>query len=256
LTDSIDTSGLRAELELSAASPRVKDVRALLGEYGPELEKRLPEMVSLKRFSAVLLNEVGRNPKLEECSGRSLIAAGLRCAELDLWPGPLGLIYLVPFRNKKTNTTDLVTIIGYRGHVELAYRTGLVKDVSAALVRKGDYFKFREGTRPFLDHEPDGPPAEREIVAAYAVARLKSGGAPFRVIYEPEWELARSRSNARNAGPWVTDTDAMILKTAYRRLEPKLPKTPLMQRAFGVDESPVREIDEDGDLAIEDAGDE
>jgi recombination protein RecT len=112
--------------------------------------------------------------------------------------------------------------------VELAYRSGYVKDVSAGLVRDGDDFTYREGTRPVLDHSPSGPPGEREVVAAYAVARLRTGGAPFVVTYPEDWAKAQKRSAAgsRNAGPWVTDWTAMVRKTAVRRLQPFLPQSP------------------------------
>src|SRR5207237_3100542 len=111
-------------------------------------------------------------------------------------------------------------IVGYRGYVELAFRSGLVKDVSASLVYKGESFDFREGTRPFLDHVPLSPDDRARknmdgdsgtIIAAYAVARLKTGGAPFKVIYEPDWQRAKSKSPAgsKGLGPWVEDFPQM-----------------------------------------------
>jgi recombination protein RecT len=142
-------------------------------------------------------------------------------------------------------------IVGYRGYVELAYRTGLVKDVSASLVHEGDTFDYREGTRPFLDHVPMGPSDEREVVAAYAVARLKSGGVPFRVIYEADWLKAKKASAAGDKGPWGSDFPAMVLKTAYRRLEPKLPKSPQLAYALDMDEAPAPTVPEIAETVAE-----
>jgi recombination protein RecT len=156
-------------------------------------------------------------------------------------------VHLIPFKR------TVVFLIGYRGYVELAFRSGQVKDVTAALVHEGDEFEFQYGTSPRLVHKPTGPAGEREIVAAWACARLKTGGAPFRVIYEEDWEKARAASQlgSKQQGPWVEHRPAMILKTAFRRLEPLLPKTPDLALAFAEDErvNVLGETDLLGDVA-------
>jgi recombinational DNA repair protein RecT len=75
---------------------------------------------------------------------------------------------------------------------------------------------------------------------------LKTGGAPFRVIYEEDWEKARQASQlgARNRGPWLDHRPAMILKTAFRRLEPMLPKTAALAQAVEADEQPAPDVDD------------
>jgi phage RecT family recombinase len=111
------------------------------------------------------------------------------------------------------------------------------------LVYDGEPFAYRKGTRPFLDHEPGPRETEANIEAAYAVARLKTGGTVFEVIYEADWEKARKASAAgsRGEGPWATDRAAMIRKTAVRRLEPMLPKSLLLTRATVSDEKAAPE---------------
>jgi recombination protein RecT len=153
----------------------------------------------------------------------------------------LGHFYLVPFKG------EAVFILGYRGMVELAYRSGKVRRISAMVAREGDHFEFRYGTRAVLDHTPNGPPAEREWLAVYAIAELTNGGKPFTVLYPEDVEKRRARSASANlpSSPWQTDTEAMWCKSAVRALQRWLPQTPESARAVTQDESPVDATEDD-----------
>jgi recombination protein RecT len=239
---------LSTELERAAQPTEQRTVFQLIERQKPELEKALAGAMDVDRFARVVLTEIRRTPALLDCSPESLIGAMMLSAQLGLEPGPLGLVYLVPFKGA------VEFIIGYRGYIDLAYRSGLVKDVSAALVKPADSFEFRKGTRPFLDHTPHDAEDADPPIAAYAVARLKSGGTVFEVIGEPDWRRAqlRSASGSKGKGPWVTDTDAMIRKTAVRRLEPMLPKSAVFAHALAVDTTAPVLVD-DGDTLTVDA---
>jgi recombination protein RecT len=241
---------LGAALELAAQTPEQKTIHDLIQRQRLGIEAALGRAMDADRFTRTVLTELRRTPKLYECNPESLLGAMMLAAQLQLEPGPLGLVYFVPFNRQ------VEFIVGYRGYVELAFRSKLVKDVSAALMYEGEPFEYRKGTRPFLDHEPREQEEGAFPVAAYAVARLKTGGAPFEVIYERDWERAKSRSaaGAKGSGPWVTDTLAMIRKTAVRRLEPQLPKTAAFARALEVDETPAEPFEEELPLPTE--GDE
>ncbi len=186
-----------------------------------------------ERFARTVATEYRRTPKLYECSPESALGAMMLAAQLGLEPGPLGHVYLVPFKGA------VEFIVGYKGFIDLAYRSGQVKDVSAALVHDGDSFAFREGTRPFLDHTPSGPAGEREVTDGYAVARLKNGGTVFVVLYPEDFDKAKARSasGSKGSGPWVTDLKAMQRKTCVRRLAPFLPSSPVLAQALGVDQT-------------------
>ena len=223
---------LGTALEVAKQPQEAKTILSLIERQKPELEKALAGTIGVERFTRTILTELRRTPTLYECSPDSLLGAMMLAAQLQLEPGPLGLVYLVPFKRQ------VEFIVGYRGYVELAFRSGLVKDVSASLVYEGDEFEYREGTRPFLDHVPIHPAERGDLLAAYGVARLKTGGAPFKVIYEPDWQRAKSKSatGSKGIGPWIDDFPQMVLKTAIRRLEPKLPKTPQFGLLLEVDE--------------------
>jgi recombination protein RecT len=230
----VSPSEITKEIEARQAPKEARNAADLILAH-PEQLRRVG--VDPERWSRIVLSEYRRNDKLLDCDPNSMAAAAILAATLGLEPGPLGLFYLVPFGR------EVVPIIGYRGYVELAYRSGLVKSVWGDLVHDGDLFRVQKGSRRALLHEPAGAPGEREIVAAYAGADLKSGGQVWRVIYEEDWERARQASPAgkRGSGPWKDDRPAMILKTAFRRLEPLLPKAAGLERAFSVDEVPVRD---------------
>lgn len=237
-----DTTELRTELERASETPERENVTQLLERMRPELAKLLPEQVTPERFTRTVLTELRRTPALYDCTPESLLGAMMLAAQIGLEPGPLGHVYLVPFAG------DVEFVVGYRGFVELAYRSGLVKDVHAALVYDGEPFEYQFGTSPRLTHRPAAPPAEGDPIAAYAVARLRSGGAPFVVTYEQDWEHARNASPAgkKNVGPWQTDRRAMILKTALRRLARFLPQTPALAVAVERDEQPAPELNDEG----------
>ena len=231
---------LTGALERAAAEPKHRTVIDLLQRSKPELDKLLPAGVTADRFERIVRTELRRTPLLMECDPWSLLGAVMHSAQLGLEPGPLGLIYLIPYKREVT------LVVGYRGYIELAYRSGLVRDVSAHLVRAGDEFKYQLGTSPRVSHVPAGAPGDRDVTAAYAVARLKSGGTVFVVTYDDDWERARKASTlgSRNQGPWVEHRDAMIRKTAVRRLEPFLPKTAELGLAVQVDEQPSARLDD------------
>jgi recombination protein RecT len=238
---------LAGTLEQANQPAEVTTVLALIDRQKPELAKVLGSPAQVERFARIVQTEMRRTPKLFECEPASLLGAMMLSAQLGLEPGPLGHVYLVPFGREVT------FIVGYKGMVELAYRSGQVKDVTARVVRDGDSFDYREGTRPFLDHRPAGPPGEREWTHAYAVARTKAGGAPFAVLYPEDVARAKARSASakKPGGPWDTDTEAMWRKTAVRRLAPFLPQTAQLAEALSVDEHAAAWVEDGADGTLE-----
>jgi recombination protein RecT len=224
---------LATALERSAQPKEAKTILDLIDRQKPELEKLLGVAPGVERFTSTLLAELRRTPKLYECDPDSLLGAMILAARLGLAPGPLGHVYLVPSK------AECVFVLGYKGMVELAYRSGFVKDISTGIVHEGDAFAWREGTRAFIDHTPSGPREDRYWTHAYAVARLKTGGSVFRVIFPEDVEQAKARStNATSPqSPWVTDLIDMIRKTAVRRLAPMLPQSPAFSQALAADEA-------------------
>jgi recombination protein RecT len=238
---------LETALEARADREQAPTVVDLLERMKPQLERM---SVDGERLTRIVLTELRRTPKLYECSPQSLIGAMMLAGQLGLEPGPLGHVYLVPFKGEVT------FVLGYRGMIDLGYRSGLLKSIQAVTVREGDAFEYRHGTRPVLDHVPAGSPEGRDPIAYYAVAQLKTGGSPFVVLYPDDVEATKAKAHGSGhpLSPWNTSYDATARKTAVLRLAPMLPQSPVFAQAVASDGLPVT-LDEDT-LAIETGGEE
>ena len=215
----------------------------LLEAQRPQIERALPAAFLKRdpdRFVRTVMTELRRTPTLLECTPASLLGALMLSAQLGLEPGPLGHVYLVPFRNK--GVREVTFVLGYTGIIALAYRGGAIKSITAQPVYADEAFKVVGGSAAKIVHEML-PPGERgeSIKAFYALAKLKAGGEVWKVLYPDEIEARRLRSPAGKAfeGPWATDRLAMSLKSCVKALRPWLPLSAEFGRAVALDESDV-----------------
>jgi len=74
------------------------------------------------------------------------------------------------------------------------------------------------------------------MIAAYGAAKFKDGEGHFEVMYKADIEAIRTRSRAKDDGPWITDYDEMARKTVIRRLCKYLPMNPEYQNLVTRDE--------------------
>lgn len=203
----------------------------------PEIARALPKHLDPDRVARIATTVMRRTPKLADCTQASFLGALMTCAQLGLEPGPLGHAYLVPYKQECT------FIVGYRGMIELARRSGQVKQVYAKVVRQGDEFEYSFGLEPTLTHKPAGD-IDRDITHAYAVLHLRDG-VEFEVMTRAEIERVRARSRAAQDGPWVTDFAEMAKKTVLRRLLKTAPMSVEYHTAMAVDERPRVRLDPD-----------
>jgi recombination protein RecT len=208
---------------------RAASVRDMLVARKDEIARALPRHLHADRMLRVALTSIQRTPKLLECSPASLYGAILTAAQLGLEPdGVLGMAYLVPFKNQ------CQLIVGYKGLVDLARRSGQLSTIYAKGVHAGDAFEYAFGLDPRLEHIPGETGGE--LTHAYAVAVMRDGGKQFDVMTRADVESIRSRSRAGNEGPWVTDYEQMAQKTVLRRLCKLLPCSVELARAVALDE--------------------
>ena len=217
----------------------VKPERELLTRLNDAIRARLPQHVGADRFDRIALTLLQRNPDLMACDPLSLMGAIVTAAEVGLEPGTHdGHCYILPFR-EKGGRKKATFILGYKGLVELALRSGKVTSIIARPVYQGEHFTFREETdRTVLTHEPDldGAPTTDDLRGAYAVARLELGPPIVAYLSRRRIDEFRARSKAPDSPAWRDDYVAMALKTVARRLEPWLPKSPELRRAVEADE--------------------
>lgn len=234
--------------QITEAPP--KDLAHLLAspKVQAQLKAALPRHMTAERMARIATTEMRKVPKLAQCDPMSFLGAVIQCAQLGLEPGgALGHAYILPFdKREKVNgqwqtvSVEAQVIIGYRGMIDLARRSGQIVSIDARAVYEGDKFECVLGLDARLNHEPDWQNSNRadpsKLRFVYAVAKLKDGGLQFDVMSRAEVEGIRARSKSGTNGPWVTDFAAMAIKTVVRRLFKFLPVSIEMQTAVGLDE--------------------
>ncbi|RSB59087.1 recombination protein RecT [Atlantibacter subterranea] len=218
----------------------------------------LPKHMTADRLARIAMTELRKTPKLMQCDQMSFLGAIMQCAQLGLEPGgALGHAYLLPFERRQkqgnqwvTVATEAQLIIGYRGMIDLARRSGQIVSLSARAVHENDTFSYAYGLEEKLEHVPceDGNPGS--ITHVYAVARLKDGGVQFEVMSKAAVDKVRALSKSSDKGPWVDHYEEMAKKTAIRRLFKYLPVSIEMQRAVNIDEKAEVDIPQDNASVI------
>ena len=210
-----------------------------------------------ERFARICLTAVRNTPKLANCTMESFAASMMICAQLDLEPNtPQQLAFLIPFENRKRGITECQFQIGYKGLLQLAYRSGMVTSFNADVVYKSEVesgmFRYRKGIVPTIEHDVDLLRPELrdgEIVAAYAACMLVGGQPLLRVVDAREVERAQKTSASMNAAkkhnnasasPWQTSPEAMWMKTAIKRLAAWMPQTEMLALAVDTDDKSER----------------
>lgn len=229
-----------------------KTIAAYLEKMKPEFEKALPGHITADRMARVALTTIRTNPKLLECSVPSLMGAVVQAAQLGLEPGLIGHCYLIPFRNNKTNQTEVQFIIGYKGMIDLARRSGQIENIYAHAVYEKDTFEYELGLNPKLIHKPSTG-RRGEIKYVYAVAHFKDGGYQFEVMDIEEIERRKKRSKSANNGPWVSDYEEMAKKTVIRHMWKYLPISIEVQKQGSQDEVTKRDLTSEPKSVYDDA---
>lgn len=216
---------------------KVGGVRTLLEQSKEQIAMALPKHCTPERMLRIAMTAVQRTPKLLDCDPRTLIGAIVQASEMGLEPSNvLGHAYLVPFRNNKTKNLEVQLIPGYKGLVDLARRSGNVSTIFAHIVYEKDVFDFAYGLDPRCEHVPSNAADPGPMIAAYAVCRLRDGGAQFEVMWKRQVDAIRAISKAKDSGPWVTHYEEMAKKTVLRRLCKLLPVSVELQRLVALDE--------------------
>ena len=211
---------------------KVKEFRDFLDN--PTVQRQLSlarrSSINPETLARMIMTTVQQDDKLLACTPASVLGAAITATQLGLEVGSAcGHAYLVAYG--KTCTL----IVGWRGYIQLAHRSGQVQKFSAHNVYSNERYSIDYGRAEEIQHVPL-PPGERgEYVATYAIVRLKDGGAIYEWMWKADVDAIQARS-ASKTGPWKTDTDEMRRKTAVRRAFKYCPSSAEMQRAVGLDD--------------------
>jgi recombination protein RecT len=207
-------------------------------DFKNSLQQYLPKGLSAERMAKIVLADVRKNPKLLTCDKMSFLAAISQAAQLGLEPGILGHCYLLPYDNRKKNLTECQLIIGYKGMIDLIYRSGKVATIQANTVDEADTFLFNYGAKPNIHHVP-AIKQSGNVIYVYAVITFKDGSFQFVVLTMDEITKIRACSKGINnpSHPWHTWSDEMMKKTALKRLFKYIPISIEVATALVVDEA-------------------
>lgn len=94
------------------------------------------------RFTSAIVSAVNANPALQECSNTSILSAALLGETLKLSPSPqLGQYYMVPFNDKNKGKTAQF-ILGYKGYIQLALRSGQYRKLNVLAIKEGELIRY------------------------------------------------------------------------------------------------------------------
>lgn len=209
-----------------------------------EIAKALPSVLTPERFTRITLSSLSTNAKLAQTTPKSFLGAMMTAAQLGLEPNtPLGQAYLIPYKNH--GVLECQFQLGYKGMIDLAYRSGDVSTIQAQTVYEGDEFTYELGLEPKLRHVP-AKTGRGQPVFFYAVFRTKDGGYGFDVMsVEEVRDHARKYSKAYGNGPWQTNFEEMAKKTVLKRVLKYAPLKTEFVRGLSADETIKSEISDD-----------
>lgn len=239
------TGGLvKKQAQMQEAEKKDNSMVGLIRRMEPQIRKALPSVITPERFTRIVLTALSSNPKLQACAPMSVMGAMMQAAQLGVEPNtPLGQAYLIPYGGVCQFQ------LGYKGLIDLAYRSGEVSSIQAHEVHENDTFTYEYGLEPKLRHVPAqtdrGP-----VTFYYAVLKLKNGGVGFEVMSREDVEkFAMKKSKAYRNGPWQTDFDEMAKKTVLKKVLKYAPLKTEFARAVASDESvKTMKMDEPADM--------
>lgn len=211
-----------------------------------EIKKALPSVITPERFTRMVLSAISVNPKLGSCTPGSFLGAMMSAAQLGLEPNtPLGQAYILPYMNK--GVLEAQFQLGYKGLIDLAYRSGEVEVIQSHIVYENDEFECNYGLEPTLNHTPAADD-RGDPIKVYAMFKTKSGGFGFEVMSMADVRRhAEKYSKAYNSSfsPWKTNFEEMAKKTVLKRVLKYAPLKSDFVRAVVQDETVKSEISED-----------
>lgn len=195
---------------------------ALMKAYcdSPAVQNKLEGLLneSKNSFLASLLDLYTSDGNLMLCDPKLVMGEAMKAAVLKLpITKSLGFAYIVPFKNKRGESIPTF-IMGYRGYIQLAMRTGQYKSINADCVYEGETAKFNRVTGEL---EITGEAKNDKAIGYFAYFQMLNGF--YKAIYwtrekVTEHAKKKSRSWSQQSSPWHTDFDAMACKTMLRQI--------------------------------------
>lgn len=229
------------EEKITVAQRRMKTLKEYLGDHTGAIQKMLPKHLTAERLTKITTSAASRTPDLLECTPASILVALIDCGTLGLEPNtPMGLAYLIPFRNNdKGGRFECQLIVGYKGYIQLAHWSGEVGAVWAHEVCEKDFCKVKLGSAKIIEHELPMIGERGKEIGFYACVKYLHGTVDFAYLSKLEVDQVRAKAPGKNSKAWVESYNEMAKKTAVRRLMKLVPMSPEkpLARALAVEDA-------------------
>lgn len=196
--------------------------------------RRIEELLGKRtpQFLSALVSVVNGSEQLKQVvftAPATIIQAAMKAASYDLPIDPgLGFAYIVPFKNKKIEEgreiyrSEAAFVLGYRGMIQLALRTGAYKRLNVVEIRQGELQKY-DRLRDELELEfiEDDEARENLPIVGYAAYMQLLNGMEktvYKTVAQIRAHEERHRKGKYTNPIWRTDFDAMARKTVLREL--------------------------------------
>lgn len=243
--------------EAGASAPaKVRTFDDWMAEMAGPLKEALPSMFPVERFSRMIITNYKATPGLRDCTMQSVLGSALQAAQLGLMIGSLDQAYLVPFSNYKGKENGVAKyekeaqlVIGYKGYMELGFRTGKVSHIDVGMVYVGDNFDYEYGSNEFIRHKPMGlEEDDAKPTHYYVIVHLSNGNKKFLVRtfnqilrharkHTDMYKTENGKTVLNMKSNWNKNHGAMALKTVIRELFKTMQLTTDVMLAMAVDET-------------------
>ncbi|TXJ87514.1 recombinase RecT [Enterococcus gallinarum] len=250
-----------AEKSTQVVDPSKLGFKALMNT--PAMKKKFTDILHEKSdsFMGSLMTLVGGDNYLSQSEPMTIIASALKAATMDLpIDKNLGYAYVVPFNrsekvgNKWVKHNEAQFILGYKGYIQLAQRSGQYKALNALAIYDGQLIDWNPLTEEFtFDYKAK---VSDEVIGYVGFFELLNGFK--KTVYWTKQEIESHRIKNSKAydkeklsGAWVDNYDSMAIKTVLRNMLSKWGLLSVeMQSAITSDEKVFR-VDENNDLIEE-----
>lgn len=239
------------EISNALTSSNTQSLEEIISQSAREIAKSLPTHLRPERIIQIALTCIRTNPELAKCTPASFLGSLFVSAQLGLEP-IAGNAYILPFNNNRKKADgswhtvkEAQFLIGYKGLATLFYRHEKAVQLNWGVVYKNDEFEYQYGTNSFLNHKP-APKNRGEVIGFYVVAKLSNGGQTFMYMSKEDC-MAHGKKHSKTfskkdnefmqSSPWITNTEAMCLKTVLIQLAKLLPLSFELQQAISADET-------------------
>lgn len=190
----------------------------------PTVKRNLEELLNdrTSQFTSSLVTLASNDPQLRDADPMSIVSGAIQAAQLNLpIEKQFGFVYLIPF-NKKENGSWVKKaqfILGYRGYIQLAQRSGQYERINVGNVYEGQLNSWNPFTEE-LDFNPEGKKSD-DVIGYFATFELLNGFKKTVYWTKEQVEAHRiqhnkSKNKKQLSGAWVTNYDAMGQKTVLK----------------------------------------